>query len=213
MSKFILNEKTESNFQDGFIMDATFVYVCVQEAKTKYGKKDEYEYSTGLVVDEDTYDAFAAEFPKNVSNSSIVKTEAFKERFCIDPVYPEAKKQYVIVLKAPRDDFNGVPIPDDAFKRPKVYVPSGNNSVSEITLKTLVANGSKGDVNFWVSHSKEFGSFPKLHELLVKELIVYEKKASNQSSFGTVVNPEARRSSFETQEREPAPEASEEDEF
>lgn len=208
MSKFILNEKTDKGFQDGFINDVTFVYVCIQEAKSKFGKKNEFEYSVGLVVDEDTYDIFADKYPKNVSNKSVIKTEDFKERYGIDPVYPNEKKQYVIQLKAPHTDNKGVEIAYEAFKRPKVYVPSGEGRVSDITMDKLVANGSKGHINFWVSHSDEFGDFPKLKDILVTELIVFVRQASTQSAFGKIDNSSAPETAFDKQEKEDAPDLS-----
>ena len=192
MSKFVLNEAADNGFQDGYIDDVTFLYVCIQDAKTKF-KSDEKEYSVKCVVDEDTYDAFAEAFPKNVSTKGAIKTAEFESTYGIDAPFPDAKKQYTINVKMQHADQNGVPHPDGSFKRPKVLVPV-EDGVKDITKEMLIGNGSKGNVDFWVS-SSDYGSFPKLTNICVTDLIEYERKegtggGKGSTRYGKIVNQE-----------------------
>lgn len=207
MSQFIINEAEENGFQEGFINEVTFLYVCIQEAREKY-KSTELEYSVKCVVDKATSKAFKKAYPKNGVKE--VDTSEFKETFGVDAPYPDQDEQFILTMKTNAQDKDGDLLSHAAFKRPKVYVPSGNG-VKDITVETLVANGSKGDVNFWVSES-EYGTFPKLTAILVRELIVYEKRENTGSAWGAVENAESKpQNGFEKQEKELAPELLDED--
>jgi hypothetical protein len=76
-------------------------------------------------------------------------------------------------------------IPYEWNSRPKVFVPV-DGGVEDVTLTVLVANGSKGDVAFSVN-TNDFGTFPQLTGILVKDLIEYEAQGGNTSAFGAVV--------------------------
>lgn len=201
MSQLVINEAQDNGFQDGFINDVTFLYACIHTAKTKY-KSEELEYSVKIVVDEDTADAFQEAFPKNGVKK--VKTADFEGTFGCAAPSPDEKNQYILTLKIDAADRNGVLHAQDSFKRPKVFVPS-ENGVKDITMETLVSNGSRGDLNFWIS-SSEFGKFPKLAAILVKELIPYEKKENVGSAWGSVEGgaPQAENP-FEGQSKEDQP--------
>jgi len=207
MSQFVLNEAEDNGFQAGFINEVTFLYVSLQDAREKY-KSTELEYSVKCVVDKATAKAFKKAYPKNGVKE--VDTSEFKETFGIDAPYPDQDEQFILTMKTNAQDKDGQLLSHNAFKRPKVYVPSGRG-VKDITAESLVANGSKGDVNFWVSDT-EFGQFPKLTAILVRELIVYEKRENAGSAWGSVENAEAQpQNGFEKQEKELAPELLEED--
>lgn len=220
MSKFTLNEKSDNGFQDAFIDDVTFLYVCINTAKKKF-QSEEKEYSVKCVVDEDTYDAFAEAFPKNVSPKNIVKTSEFESTYKIEAPFPDEKKQYLINIKMQHADVNGVPHPDSSFKRPKVLINDVENEgqVRDVTLETLVGNGSKGSVDFWISSSK-YGQFPKLTNIFVSDLVEYEGNADSgggaaRTRHGVVSNAQVDTgaSDFSEQAKEdPAPIA-ETDEF
>lgn len=206
MSELIFNEPTEKGFEDGFINGVTFLYACIQEPITKW-ESTELEYSVKVVVDEDTFDTWTDKFPKN--GKVKIKTDNFKEKYGIDPVYPEAKNQYILTLKIAAEDQNGNLIPDDSFKRPNVYMPATGGKVKDVTKSTLVGNGSKGDLQFWIAHTGK-GDFPKLQAVMVRELIAYEKATSSGgSAWGAVegapdsASPSGR--SFENQAKEEAP--------
>lgn len=208
MSEFVLNEASDNGFQDGFINGVTFLYVCIQDAKTKW-KSEELEYSVKCVVDKATGKAFKKTYPKNGVKE--VDNEEFESTYSIGLPFPNQEEQYIITLKTSATDKNGALLQHGAFKRPKVYVPNGKGGVKDITRETLIANGSKGDVNFWVSTS-EFGQFPKLAAILVSDLIPYEKKASAGSAWGAVEGGEeeygdsAPDNGFARQSKEDAPE-------
>lgn len=207
MSELVINEAQDNGFVDGFINDVTFLYVCIQEAREKY-KSKELEYSVKCVVDKATAKAFKKAYPKNGVKE--VETAEFKETFGIDAPYPDQDEQFILTMKTNAQDKDGNLLEHSTYKRAKVYVPSGKG-VKDITRDTLVANGSKGDVNFWISNS-EFGTFPKLAAILVKELIVYEKSGNSGSAWGDVENAESKpENAFERQEKEDAPEFVEED--
>ena len=208
MSELVFNEAQDNGFTDGFINGVTFLYVCINEAKEKY-KSTDLEYSVKCVVDKATSKAFKKAFPKNGVKE--VDTAEFKETFGVDAPYPDADEQYVLTIKTNAQDKDGVLLPSSAYKRPKVYVPAGEG-VKDITSETLVANGSKGDVNFWVSDS-DYGKFPKLAAICVRELIVYEKREGSGSAWGSVQGGESKpENAFEKQAKESAPEMVEEDE-
>lgn len=189
MSK--LNVEVNGKKTTGKLEDVTFAYVKLQSGSTKYQSKD-LEYTVDVIVDKATAKEFKKAYPKN-SVKDFDNAE-FKEKFKIDPPYPTQDEQFVIKLKAAaqlKADASaaglvaGDLIPYEWNSRPKVFVPV-EGGVEDITLNVLVANGSKGDVAFTVN-SNDFGTFPQLTGILVKDLIEYEAQGGSSSAFGTVV--------------------------
>ena len=175
----------------GKITNVVFCYTKIQSGSTKYQSKD-IEYTVDVVVDKATAKEFKKAYPKNSVKD--FENAEFTEKFKIDPPFPSQDEQFVIKLKAAAQLKAAVPaanleagdmIPYEWNSRPKVFVPV-EGGVEDITLTVLVANGSKGDVAFTVN-SNDFGTFPQLTGILVKDLIEYEAAGGSSSAFGTVV--------------------------
>lgn len=157
----------------------TLVYVSVQTPTKKYGSETEKEYKAGVVVDEDTADAWEEMFPKQAAKA--IKTSEFEDFAKIKPVFPDAKKQYIITLKKPAQYANGNPIPQQYT--PKVFLRD-NDAALDITESALPANGSKGVLSFETAENK-YGTFAKLKNVLVTDLIEYKKSGGDGASdFG-----------------------------
>lgn len=189
MSK--LNVEVNGKKTTGKIEDVVFCYTKIQSGSTKYQSKD-IEYTVDVVVDKATAKEFKKAYPKNSVKD--FENAEFTEKFKIDPPFPSQDEQFVIKLKAAAQLKAAVPaanleagdmIPYEWNSRPKVFVPV-EGGVKDITLNVLVANGSKGDVAFTVN-SNDFGTFPQLTGILVKDLIEYEAAGGSSSAFGTVV--------------------------
>ena len=189
MSKIITGESGKK--VTGKIEDVVFAYVKLQSGSTKYQSKD-LEYTVDVVVDKATAKQFKKEYPKNSVKD--FDNEDFKAKFKIDPPFPTQDEQFVIKLKAAAQLKADAPaanlvagdlIPYEWNSRPKVFVPV-EGGVEDVTLNVLVANGSKGDVAFSVN-TNDFGTFPQLTGILVKDLVEYEAQGGNTSAFGTVV--------------------------
>lgn len=153
-------------------IEGTLVFVTIQTPQTKY-QSTEKEFKVGIVVDEDTSDSWNERFPKQTAK--VVKTSDFKETYKIDPVFPDEKKQYVITIKKPASYKDGKELPE--MYRPKVLLQDGNTAI-DVTKTTLPANGSKGKVSF-EENNNDFGTFSRLRNVLVTEMIEYKKGGSN----------------------------------
>ena len=153
-------------------IEGTLVFVTIQTPQTKY-QSTEKEFKVGIVVDEDTADSWNERFPKQTAK--VVKTSDFKETYKIDPVFPDEKKQYVITIKKPASYKDGKELPE--MYRPKVLLQEGKTAI-DVTKTTLPANGSKGKVSF-EENNNDFGTFSRLRNVLVTEMIEYKKGGSN----------------------------------
>ncbi len=70
--------------------------------------------------------------------------------------------------------------------RPKVLLQDGNIAI-DVTKTTLPANGSKGKVSF-EENNNDFGTFSRLKNVLVTEMIEYKKGGGNAADeFGLEV--------------------------
>ncbi|MCP4392666.1 MAG: hypothetical protein GY804_00070 [Alphaproteobacteria bacterium] len=220
MSEFILGEPSKKGFTKGKINDVTFLYVSIQEPRDKYESEDK-EFSAQLVVDQETAKAFKKKFPKNGYHE--YNTANFEEQFGIAPPFPDERQQYVIKLTV--NDFHyrkvvdpltgeevkkALKLPYDDFKRPKVFIPADCGGVNDVTKTVLVGNGSKGHVAFWIMTHEKFGDFPKLHEICVTDLIIYENRSKSSSEWGTVANAAGSSEHFSSQQQENEPELDEE---
>lgn len=166
-------------------IQGTLAYVKLREPSKKY-QSEEKEYSLDLIVDEDTADSWNENFPKQ--SAKVVKTSDFETIYKIPAPYPEAKKQYVVKLKKPAQYKDGTPVPKQYC--PKVLQKQGEVNV-DITDQILVANGSKGVVSYEVTENS-YGSFARLRNLLVTDLIEYKQKDSSyDDEFGAIASTTA----------------------
>lgn len=198
----------------GYIRGTTLCYIKLQEGSLKYNSKTEYEYTVDAVVDKATAKSFKKMFAKNTPKE--VDTPEFKDKFKIEPVYPEADEQFIIKLKAKASVTKDLPkhglvegdrVPYEWSSRPKLLVPV-EGGVEDVTMTMLAANGSVGDISFNIT-CNDFGTFPQLTGILVTSMIEYESKGGG-SAFGDVVggynagNGETQQKAI-TQEDTPAP--------
>lgn len=162
-------------------IEGTLVFVTIQTPQTKYQSTDK-EFKVGIVVDEDTADSWNERFPKQTAK--VVKTSDFKETYKIDPVFPDEKKQYVVTIKKPASYKDGKELPQQYT--PKVLHQRGKTAI-DVTQSVLPANGSKGKVSF-EENSNDFGTFSRLKNVLVTEMIEYKKGGGNAADeFGLEV--------------------------
>lgn len=162
-------------------IEGTLVFVSIQTPQTKY-QSTEKEYKAGVVVDEDTADSWNEMFPKQ--SAKVVKTSDFKEIYKIDAPFSNEKKQYVINLKKPAQYKDGTPLPKQY--QPKVLLADGKQAI-DVTDTMLPANGSVGKISF-ETNSNDFGTFARLRNVLVTEMIEYKKGGGNAGDdFGLEV--------------------------
>lgn len=166
---------TKQKSQYGTI-EGTFVYAKVGQPDTKYQSTDK-EWSIEVIVDEDTADAWDAQFKKQPAKK--IKASEFEAKYKI-PV-PDALKneKNVFGIKLKRQATNdGVPV-DDEF-RPKVFVDDTEGNRTEIGQSRLIANGSFGKVSYYIS-SNDYGTFARLQNVLMEEANFIEYESSGGS--------------------------------
>lgn len=162
-------------------IEGKLVFVQIQTPSEKYQSKEK-EYKAGVVVDEDTADTWNEQFPKQPAK--VVKTSDFKDTYKIDAPFPEAKKQYVVTLKKDAQYADGNPIPKQYL--PKVLLQEGKTAI-DVTDSMLPANGSVGKISF-ETRENSYGTFAKLRNVLVTEMIEYKKGGGNAGDdFGLEV--------------------------
>ena len=177
-------------------IEGTLVFVSIQTPQPKYQSTDK-EYKAGVVVDEDTADAWNERFPKQTAK--VVKTSDFKDTYKIDAPFPDAKKQYVITLKKDAQYADGNPVPKQYL--PKVLLQDGKQAI-DVTDLQLPSNGSKGKISF-ESRENSYGTFAKLRNVLVTEMIEYKKGGSSAGDdFGLEVQG---ASDFDDKPEQPVP--------
>lgn len=190
MAKLIIDNSNPKK-ATGKIEGVVFAYTKLQSGDYKYQSTTEKEYSVDLIVDKATAKAYKKAFPKNSAKE--VDTEEFENKYKIAPPYPKEDEQYVIKMKADAHvsvDIDkaglkeGDEVPYEWSSRPKVFIPV-DGGVKDVTLTTLVGNGSKGVVAFNIN-TNSYGTFPKLTGMLVEELVEYESSGP-ASAFGAVV--------------------------
>ena len=160
------------------ITGATAYYVKLQKPSPIFEQRDmganatKTEWTTDLVVSEDTADEFDSVF--NKQSSKKVSKADFMKRFKIedenDLPDPKAKKFFVIKVKHAAQDKDGNPINEKL--RPRAVEVIDGKPV-DITFDKLVGNGSKVDVLLRVSENS-FGTFAYYSVLKVTDLVEYE---------------------------------------
>ena len=167
-----------------------FAYAKVQEPSLKYQSETEKEFSIDVIVDKATAKAFGKQFPKQ--KGKVVDTSDFKEIYKIDPPFPDQDEQYILKLKKPaqfndKATGNMKAIPEIYW--PKIVVKKNGKAVA-LPRDVLIANGSSGKVSYEVNENS-FGTFAKLKNILVEELIEYKKAdSSGADDFGLELDTE-----------------------
>ena len=185
--------------------NATLAFVKVAESDKKYQSED-LEYSLNAIVSKADAKAFKKKFLKQSVKD--YENDEFKEKFKIDPPFPDQDEQYVLKLSKVHVK-DGVEV--NPKYRPRVYLDDGKGNLTDITTSRLVANGSKGDVAYRVSENS-FGVFAYLEAVRLTEFIEYKKDGAANPFGGRVVaveenNPEATQalSSRSEQKETPVP--------
>ena len=166
------------------VISGVFCFAKVTEPAFKYESDTEKEFSIQVVVDEDTFDTFGETYGKQKGKA--VKTSDFEGIFKIKPPYPNDKKQFVLKLAKgatyKSKDGSGLVNVEKNFW-PKIRVLE-EGKVVVLGEGILIANGSKGQVSF-EEHTNSYGTFAKLKNILVEELIEYRKASDDPAAdFG-----------------------------
>ena len=161
--------------------DVYFYFTNIAQPVWKYQSKTEKEYTVQVAVSK----AQAKEFKALGLNKTVkaVETSEFEAAYKTKPPYPDYDEQLMISVTQNVSKKDGTPLPD--FLRPLTYIEERGKVV--LSTDTLVGNGSKGDLRFTTLESLD-GKKPtvKLHSILVKELIKYEKKGDEWASAAGV---------------------------
>ena len=166
-------------------LTGTLVYVQVDKPKDCYVKEKGQEWKASIVISEDDAEAWDDEYPKQSAKQ--VKTSEFEGMYKIPAPFPGQRKQYIITLRKNTKLGNGNEVP--LKYQPKVFQKKGNTLV-DITKSILVANGSTGQISVETFESKIGGQFARLKNIMVVNLIEYEKTsggAEGGSEFGLEV--------------------------
>lgn len=164
----------------GFVEGIACFAKIAQPAK-KY-QSEELEFSIDVVVPK----SVAKEWNKNFKKqpAKVVDTSDFEGIYKIKPPFEDEDEQYIIKLKKPASYKDGTKL--DKKYWPKTLVQNGD-AAEPIEDGVLVANGSKVKVSYEVT-SNDFGTFGRLKNILVTDLIEYSASGGNAGSeFGLKV--------------------------
>jgi len=177
------NTKTEKVQPALTSLTGTIVYCMVDTPRPCFDKEKGEEYKCGIVVDEDTADAFAEIYPKQPAKK--VKAVDFEEIYNCDLPEGSGKNVYVITLRKNAKLANGEPVPDKYKPHVLEQTVSDKGVITrtDITLTKLVANGSKGTIS--IDHwENEYGNNARLKNILVTELIEYTPPEGSNYEVG-----------------------------
>lgn len=170
-------------------VQGTFLYAKVQEPAFKYESKTEKEFSIQIAVDKATAKSFGKQFPKQ--KGEVIDNDDFKEKYKIDPPYPDQDEQYVIRLKKPaqyNDKATGALKPIAEMYWPKIVQKKGDKAVT-VPRNVLLGNGTTGKVSY-ETNENSYGVFAKLKNILVEKLVKFERSdASGADDFGLEIDP------------------------
>ena len=190
-------------------LEGMLVYCMLHQATPCYDKEKGTEWKCGVVVDEDTADAFAEIYAKQPARK--VKRTEFKEIYKCDPPEGNEKNLYVITLKKNTHLANKEPVPDKY--KPRVFEQVGKTLV-DITETKLPANGSYGAIS--IDHyENSFGASARLKNVKVTSLIEFERNEStyepgsefdsaDDGNGGTVRVPEKAKTAAAKGKKPPA---------
>lgn len=154
-------------------LEGMLVYCMLHQSTPCYDKEKGTEWKCGVVVDEDTADAFAEIYAKQPARK--VKRTEFKEIYKCDPPEGSEKNLYVITLKKNTHLANKEPVPDKY--KPRVFEQVGKTLV-DITETKLPANGSYGAIS--IDHCENsFGASARLKNVKVTSLIEFKRAESS----------------------------------
>lgn len=157
----------------GVLKDVALYYTTIQTPRNKY-QSELREYKVTVVLDKAQATAFSKEFPKKKVNP--ISNDDFIEKFGTDVPFPESALQYMTVLAQDELKKDGSPMPE--FLRPRALLEDKSSQLYDITETHLVGNGSRGDVHYnWFS--TPYGKSVKLSNVVVKQLVKYEKPSSD----------------------------------
>ena len=152
------------------INNVTFLYTKIQSPVPAFNKVDS-EFSVDCVISKADAKALNKEYPKQKSKE--YDNDEFKEKFGIEPPFPNQEEQFVLKLKKSHTK-GGKVTPEKYFPRVFVATPEGN---VDKTYEILVSNGSKGKASYRVKETDTYGNFIELQSILVEDLIEYVSKA------------------------------------
>lgn len=178
-------------------LTGTLVYVQVDTPKNCYVEEKGKEWKASIVVSEDDADAWDEAYPKQTAKQ--VKTSDFEEVYKIKPPFPEQRKQYIITLRKNTKLANGNDVP--VKYQPKVYKKVGK-TMEDVTKEVLVANGSEGQISV-ENYDGKMGSFARLKNVLVTELIEYHKEGGTGGNSGDEFGLELKKEPNEFEEEPP----------
>lgn len=164
-------------------LSGMLVYACLDKPADCFDKEKGQEYKCGVVVDEDTADLFAEQFPKQAARK--VKRSEFEGLYKCKPPVGDEKNLYVITLKKNSqitDKASGDKIPLPAKYRPRLLQRQGTALV-DITNTEKPANSSYGTVSYEAGETR-YGLIARLKNVLVTELVPYEKSGGSDYEVG-----------------------------
>ena len=193
-----MTEKAKIGFIEGVAC-----YVKVHKPYTKYQSEDK-EFTLDLVISKDQAKQWKKDFKKQPPKE--FDNDDFKNTFKIDPPFEDQDEQFVIKLKAEAQYKDGA-IKEKKFW-PRVLVMEDGAAV-DIAEGILVGNGSKVKVSYNV-RSNDYGSFAKLKNILVLDLVEFEDGGGAAGSeFGVKVKGNSEfESTTDTNDEEDTPKSS-----
>jgi len=172
------------------LKDVVFAYTKLAVPNQKYQTegKENTEWTVDCIVSEKDAKAWKKKFKKQPPKE--FENDEFEKIFKIKPPFPDQEEQFVVKLKKNthfKDRDSGEMVPFDKKMRPKVLEKigtsdSGKPLLQDVTHTKLVSNGSKG-VAQYDEITNDFGTFAKLKNIRVDELIEY-KQADNVDELG-----------------------------
>lgn len=164
-------------------LTGTIVYCMVDTPRPCFEKDKGEEWKCGIVVDEDTADAFNEIYPKQPAKK--VKAVNFEETYNCELPEGSGKNVYVITLRKNSKLANGEPVPDKYKPHVLEQTVSDKGVITrtDVTLTKLVANGSKGTIS--IDHwENDYGNTARLKNILVTDFIEYERPEGNNYEVG-----------------------------
>ena len=162
------------------VTDCYFYYTSVgKNKKVVFSQKDlpksrhtQFEWTTDVLVSEDTADELQEMFPK-ISVTKLTRKK-FMERYKIEndaDIPSKDTKLYIVKVKQGCQKQDGTPVSDSLKSRAVLVGDKGN---TDITVKANIGNGSFGDLVIRVNVSANYGQHGYLAALLIKDLVEYE---------------------------------------
>lgn len=170
--------------------DVFFAFVKLQTA-TDALTKGNTEFTVDVVLSKKDAKQWNKDYPKNKYKE--FDNEEFMEKFKFESLpFPDQDEQYVVKFRKAHYNAKTGKYAPEQF-RPRVFEKLESGEVVDVTFDKMVANGSRGKVEFSTYVATGFGEFTQLHSILVEDMIEYESKAGGAvgSSFGATRLAEA----------------------